>query len=494
MSYYDNPDDYYSYEDDYESDDEELDSEEWELLNNRWERESELAIEIGRIPFNEETDVDELRFKISKLVHEKYPKLFSEDISDRSQTFINLLKYLESPECSVEELREYLDNDDKYIRNAIAYNINCDEEMLEELRKMDQDAIYSFSIANNKNCSPETLAAINSDEIILGRIAMALNPKTPESVLKRLTYIDNIYKRLVSKNPSCNDTVYEELIDDLKYYSFLAPYILISNNCSDYLKCYLIDKYITENEDLINYLDNKINTGLFSQLVIDFIANSEFRNLLSQETNNYLDLNKSNNKNIYEELFKDLLTGKEYPKNTLNFELLNGHYNYLQEYKQFSGLVGIPEYEYDYYGDDGLTVMSRIRELGTREVAFGESPISLLSHVEWWAFKKAMDSGLAIKTGKTYRNIIGYKKKLYEFDEYDYNGFKVGVAEDACLKIEPVIWKLEFNKFVCMSKLYSVDFCPKELVKLIPTFLSEDLVNVDNQCMEEDNKKLLKLL
>ncbi len=499
MNNYDDPfdfyDDFYSYgsgEDDDEEESEGEEDKEWELLNIKWQREEDLVNEIGELSFDEETDIDELRNIITKLVREKYAYLYSEDMNNKPKTFISLIKYLESPERSVEELMEYLDVNDKYVRNAIASNAKCNSEMLAELKNRDDDS--SYFIANNPNCSRETLADINEYESTLGRIAVALNPNASEKTLINLSNVNSTYCKLVLKNPSCTEKVFETIIcNHIHYYPYLSPYVLVHKNCPDYLKCYLIDRFINEDEDLVSYLNTKIREGMFSQIVIDFLANSDIKDRLNEKTKEYIELNKSGNKNIYEELFKDILVGKEYPKNTLNFKALNGHYEYSEEYKNYYGVVGKPIFVFDYFGDSGLTVISRIRELGTNNVVFGESPISLLTDVEWWAFKKAMERGLATKTGNTYRNILGYFNTLYTYDEYDYNGFKVGVAEGSSRKIEPLTWELGFNYFVCKSELYDVKNCPKELAESIPSFLEEDLINVEPQSMEEDGQLKLKL-
>ncbi len=449
------------------------DDENMESLNTKWEREDELIEEISKI-LDENIDIsfEKLCKRICKLIHDKYPYLYSEDINNKSKTFINILKYLESSMCSSDELREYLDSDDKYIRCAIAANSNCTADMLDELYNLDFDGDSHFAIALNPNCSDKTINSINEDESTLGRIGIALNLNCNERASERLQNVNSTYAKLLLKNPKCSLKVFESSAE-ISYY---VPYVLINDSCPDYIKCYAIECCLNSKDiNSIDFINMKIISGSLSQTVIDFLANSKLRSRLSVESNEYINANKTNSGINYNELFNGLFVAKDYPANTLDFSELSGRYDYSEHYEEYHGLVGNVRYIFNYFGNDGSKVFSRIRELGTNVVAFGEAPLSPASNIEKWAFNKLIEEGIAVKTDNTYRNVVDdYNHELYTFNEYDYNGYKMAISKKSIRRVEPVYWKLGFDSFTCISNLYAKR-APKVEHKMIPMYLSEDL-------------------
>ncbi len=465
--------------------------EEWDLLEVRWEREDELLNEVSDIlDENIEISFDDLRKRIFKLIHDKYPYIYSQDIK-MSDFYINILKRLESPDCTTDELKEYLDSQDKYIKSAVAFNTNCTSEMLDEIYSLDLDCEAHFSIASNPNCSDKTINSINADESTLGRIGIALNSNVNEHAFNRLQYVNDTYRRLLLKNPKCSLEVLEETAKDPDY----LPYILMNNNCPDYIKCYAIENCLNSLDiDVIELINEKVINGCFSQTIIDFLADREIRCTLSPECCEYLDMHKSSNVMDYNELFKDMFVAKDYPTNTIDFGSLSGQYEYSENYIEGYGMIGNVRYAFDFYGDDGIKVYNQIRELGTNEVAFGEAPLSPISGIEYWALRNLIEKGYAVKTGKTYRNAIeNYSHDIYVFDEYDYNGYKFGLSGNCMRKIEPVYWKLDFDCFNCKDMLF-YKLARKEEREDIPKYLSEDLEYVAPGHRVEDGVQLkLKL-
>ena len=463
-----------------------------DLFEIKWTREHELLIKISDILDNDiEISFDDLRNKIFKLIHDKYPYIYSEDISKMPETFIDLLKHLESPICSTDELEDYLYSEDKYIKSAVASNINCTSEMLDDLYSSDYDCDAHFSIASNPNCSNKTINGINNDESTLGRIGLALNVNVNEDAFNNLQYVNSRYRKLLLKNPKCSLKVFEESAEDSRF----LPYILINNNCPDYIKCYAIENSLMQfDADSIEFINKKVINGCLSQTIIDFIAESNLKNLLSVECNNYINTHKTNNGVNYNELFKGVFVSKEYPKNTIDFESLSGQYKYSEHYNEGYGFQGNIRYVFDFYGDDGLKVYSQIREFGTNEVAFGEAPLTTTSGIEYWAFKKLIENGIAVKTNKTYRNCgDNYNHDIYCFDEYDYNGYKIGISKNCAKRIEPIYWKLDFDGFNCTSNLY-YRLANKSEHENIPKYISEDLKYVAPGHRVEDGVQLkLKL-
>ena len=444
------------------------DDENWVASDINFSVDDEIIDEIYEILLDYEIEFDILRKNILTLVHNRFPDIYYDDISKKSENYINLLKYLESPECTLEELKKYIDSNDKYIKSAVAYNSNITEELITNLFNNDRNEYTYFSLSINNKCPSNIMGEINYSEHTLGRIGIAINPAASDKVLYSLLHKSHAINKLILKNPNCSVEIMKELAD-----AYYAPYIVIHKNCPDYLICYLFevcakDRYI----DSMNFLDKKIKEGFFSQTVIDYLSRSIVRQKLSGESNAYIDATSSNKPFDYVKLLDNIFVQDEKPINIIDFNQLSGHY----AVDEISYNKNDIKYVFDYFGDDGLYVINKIRDFNSFEVSFAEAPIEKLTNLEIWALSILLINNLLEKTGKIYRNVDGYNPTLREYEEYSYNGCKFGISNDQQVKrIKPLVWKLENNSFKCLSNIYKSDkSIDKDILKQIPKFLEED--------------------
>lgn len=125
------------------------------------------------------------------------------------------LAVAEHRQCQVDVLRTLLvDWQDPILRAAVAGNVNCDAQMLEELAS-DNDYRVRRRVAGREDCPPQMLIKFTADKDARVRMALLENPVCPAEALNILAKSEFVeWRKRVAANPNCPSWLRAQLCSD----------------------------------------------------------------------------------------------------------------------------------------------------------------------------------------------------------------------------------------------------------------------------------------
>ena len=128
------------------------------------------------------------------------------------------LNLLDGKNASPEMIEELAEDEDRYMRRAVAENLNTTSEALMKLAE-DEDVGVRHAVAENRNAPVKAIMKLAEDENERVRSAVAENPRIPVEFLRKFAE-DNFFdlRGGVAKNPNTPSEILRKLAEDKDEY------------------------------------------------------------------------------------------------------------------------------------------------------------------------------------------------------------------------------------------------------------------------------------